>query len=69
MEVDINIQLTRPKYESDQEWDVSNPIATINKKWIPGIICPLCGTWASSRRTYRKIIDPRINHLHNKIPL
>lgn len=61
--------LTHPYYESDHDWNIKNPIEIVNSLWLPGIICPSCGTWASSRRTYRKIIKQSIKEFLNKKPL
>jgi hypothetical protein len=62
-------KLSHPKYESDEIQDKNNPIDVVEKKWMPGIICPSCGTWASSRRKYRTILDLRIFNYTNKPPL
>lgn len=62
-------KLMHPYYSSDDEWDIENPIHVESRKWLPGIICPLCGTWASSKKSYRKILDKRIEEIINKPPL
>ena len=62
-------RITHPKYRSDQEWDNSNPITVLSKTWIPGIICPKCGVWSNSIRTYRKILDEKVYNYINIPPL
>ena len=43
-------RLTHPKYDTD--WDAlhANPIQIEERYWMPGLVCPACGTWSGHRR-------------------
>lgn len=45
-------ELTHPPYKTDQEHMKQNPVisSTKNPVYLPGIICSVCGSWASSKR-------------------
>jgi hypothetical protein len=43
-------KLTHPEYPTDAEADAKNPVVSAPLHRIPALVCPLCGTWASSER-------------------
>jgi hypothetical protein len=43
-------KLTHPRYPDDGEADRMNPVTSNATHRIPGVVCEVCGTWASSHR-------------------
>ncbi len=43
-------KLTYPDYLTDREMDSRNPVSSTSSHHIPGMDCPVCGTWSSSDR-------------------
>jgi len=53
--------LSHPCYETDFEYDVANPVRSIEDIWLPGMVCSECGMiWAGSRRLYLKLHDANL---------
>lgn len=43
-------KLTHPRYADDEEADRRNPVTSTAVYRIPGMLCEVCGRWASSHR-------------------
>src|SRR5688572_19966173 len=63
-------ELDAPKYATDREDSAANPIRMDDALWLPGLVCPGCGsTWAGSRRLYLPVADPALRRRLSGPPL
>jgi hypothetical protein len=61
-------KLDHPNYESDTMYSRRNPITWVHQYIVPGMICPLCGTWAGTRRLFNAVEDDKLKKLLKKKP-
>ncbi len=54
-------RLTHPSYVTDREFALRNPAKSTANHHIPGILCSICGPWASSNRLRISLLPHQAN--------